>query len=86
MGKKTAERAPLGASQPEIKTKYIRLIPLGRGTGHFDAFQPEVIEVVGDEVVSRKILDKPNLYEFAYAIAADHLDPRNEVKYERAPI
>ena len=66
--------------------RFIRIVSLGRGEGHYEAFQPELIEVSGDRVISRKMLSKPNVYEHAFAHGADLLDPRNEVKYERAPV
>ena len=84
--------APIPAQQseqmdPMIRVeRFIRLIPLGRRDGHYDGFQPELIEVINDRVTSRRLISKPNLYEYAFAIAADVLDPRNEVKYERAPV
>ena len=88
MAKKSQERviAPIQEENIPVKEKFIRIIPLGRGNGHYDMFQAECIEVVGDKVIGRELIGKPNLYEYAYSGASDLLDPRNEVRFERAPV
>lgn len=41
-------------------------------------YQPEVIWVDEDRVVKRQLAGKPNLFEYAFSMAGDLIDPRNE--------
>lgn len=52
---------------------------------HWESFQPEVVYVQGDKVVDRKMVSKPDMFEMAFAIAADMVDPRNDEKPTPAP-
>ena len=44
----------------------------------FQGYQPELVWLDGDRVVRRKLVDKPNLFEFAFTQAGEYIDPRNE--------
>ncbi len=79
MGRKKGSGAVESASAYPIE-KFVRLrrTPASEG-GHFDAYQVEIVEIQGAAVVSRELYDKPNLFEFAWAQAADLVDPRNEL-------
>jgi len=59
--------------------RFIRIveIPMQKNDA-FKGYQPEIIWVDKDQVVRRKLVDKPNLFEFAFSNAADAIDPRNE--------
>lgn len=46
----------------------------------YKGYQPEVIEIEGDKVVSRSLIDKPNLFEYAQTHLIDLIDPRNHVE------
>lgn len=59
--------------------RFIRIVELERKQGDvFSGFQPEIIWVDGDRVVKRKVVDKPNLFEYAFTQAGELIDPRNE--------
>lgn len=81
MGKGQATReAPREVSTEPIES-FVRIKkhPLKPGD-HFEAFQPEIVYVQGDKVVDRKLVSKPDMFEMAFAIAADMVDPRNDEK------
>jgi hypothetical protein len=71
---------PIVASELKRRSveRYIRIIehPLKSGEA-FQGFQPEVIWVENDKIVRRKLVDKPNLFEFAFTQAGELIDPRN---------
>lgn len=59
--------------------RFIRIVELERKAGDtFAGYQPELIWVKDDEVVQRKLIDKPNLFEYAFTQAGEYIDPRNE--------
>lgn len=59
--------------------RFIRIVELPRAPGDaYTGYQPELIWVDGDKVVRRKMIDKPNLFEYAYTNAGEMIDPRNE--------
>lgn len=65
-----------GEKKPQRYIRIVELLPKP-GEAH-RGYQPEIIFVQDDKIVHRKLVDKPNLFEFAYAIAGDLIDPRNE--------
>lgn len=76
MAKKAQEPA---VTEPRKLERFIRIIehPLKKGES-FPGFQPEVIWVENDHIVKRKLVDKPNLFEYAFTQAGEMIDPRNE--------
>jgi hypothetical protein len=59
--------------------RFIRIVELPLHPGDtLRGYQPEIIWVEGDRVVRRKLVDKPNLFEYAYTNAGELIDPRNE--------
>lgn len=77
MAKKAQEA--VAVTEPRKLERYIRIIehPLKQGES-FPGFQPEVIWADGDRIVKRKLVDKPNLFEYAFTQAGEMIDPRNE--------
>jgi len=64
---------------------FIRIVKTKKNASdHFDAFQPEIITVRGNQIIKRQMIDKPNLFEYAYCIAAELIDPRNMERYDHA--
>lgn len=64
---------------PKKLERFIRIIELPRKpTDAFVGYQPEVVWVEGDRIIKRKLVDKPNLFEFAFTQAGELIDPRNE--------
>jgi hypothetical protein len=71
--------APVAQKAPKL-TRFVRIVELLPKTGEaFRGYQPELLWL--DEqgsVVKREMVDKPNLFEYAFAQAGDLIDPRNE--------
>jgi hypothetical protein len=82
VAKKNAQQA--AETEPSTKpklTRFIRIIehPLKPGDA-FQGYQPECIWLdENDKVVRRKVIDKPNLFEYAYLKAGEIVDPRVEL-------
>jgi hypothetical protein len=76
VAKKTQEAV---AAAPRKLERYIRIIEHPMKTGEsFQGFQPEVIWVENDRIVRRKLVGKPNLFEYAFTQSGEMIDPRNE--------
>jgi hypothetical protein len=70
-------------SKPKLEIplqRFIRIVELPRKPGDtLIGYQAEVIWIDdADRVVKRKLIDKPNLFEYAYTQAGEYIDPRNE--------
>lgn len=70
---------------PKVTEKYIRIRKVTRPGDNYDAYQPEVLEVQQGVIVNQYLIDKPNLFEFAFSTAADFIDPRNSGGEFEAP-
>lgn len=81
VAKKLSEKKkPAGAAQIE---RYVRILELPRQPGDaFTGYQPEIILVQNDRVISREQVSKPNLFEYAFTQAGELIDPRNVVPTE----
>lgn len=74
-----AKQEPAKQEPKKKLQRFIRIVQLPLAAGDtFTGYQPELIWVDGDKVVRRKLVDKPNLFEFAYSSAGELVDPRNE--------
>lgn len=59
--------------------RFIRIVELPRKPGDaFAGYQPEIIWVQDGQVIRRAMVDKPNLFEYAFTQAGELIDPRNE--------
>lgn len=75
-----AKPAPKRLDEPASLTncdKFVRIKNVTRKTDNFEAFQPEVLWLDGDTIVKRELISKPDMFEMAFAIAGDLVDPRN---------
>lgn len=65
--------------------RFIRILKHAKKPNdHFDGYQTEVLTIRGDKVIGRELVGKADLFEFAFAQAADLIDPRNMEKFESA--
>lgn len=80
---KPSNVVPLKAEKkPEM---FIRIVEHEMKPGDaYRGYQAEVVEVLGDKVISRRLVDKPNLFEYAQSHAIDLVDPRNYVNPVKA--
>lgn len=67
---------PLTPIKPKAEERYIRIKNVTRDEDQFPAYQTEVIEVVDDTIVSRRLIGVPDLFEYAYSQAGLLVDPR----------
>lgn len=64
-------------SEPEPKGEtFCRMVKVEVDNSHWPAYQGEVVHIVGDKVVKREFIDKPDMFENVYAKVADKIDPR----------
>lgn len=67
------------SAEPRQIERFVRIVELPMKPGDtLRGYQTEIIQVEGDKVIARKLVDKPNLFEYAYSHAGDLIDPRNE--------
>lgn len=76
--KKAPEPVTESVTAPLAVEKFYRIkeLPLPAGDT-FRGYQVEEITVCEDIVVDRKMVDRPNLFEYAQTHAVDLMDPRN---------
>lgn len=69
--------------EPQEREQFFRIVEhLQKDNEHYRGYQGEVIEIEGDRVISRRLIDRPNMFEFAQTHVVDLMDPRNHVKPE----
>lgn len=84
MAKKVVATKPIEPVESVESVKlqrFLRIVELPRKPGDtYVGYQPEIIWVdpQTDRVVKRKLVDKPNLFEYAFTQAGEFIDPRNE--------
>lgn len=82
--KSKAKKAALaqGPSVPQgPKEEFYRIVEHDLPAGDtYRGYQPERIVVQGGRVISRELVEKPNLFEYAQTQVIDLIDPRNHVK------
>jgi len=72
---------PKAASKPTKLERFIRIVEMPLKPGDmYQSYQPEIVIIDGDRVVQRRLVDKPNLFEYAFTQAGELIDPRNEVE------
>ena len=82
VAKKLSEKKKVAASTAPIE-RYVRILELPLQPGDaFVGYQPEIILVQSDRVISREQVSKPNLFEYAFTQAGELIDPRNVVPTE----
>lgn len=81
MGKRgRPRRLALPADDDSAVQRFVRIIELPpEGGDHFPGFQPEIVFIKDDKVIKRVLVDKPNLFEYAYTKAGEFIDPRVEM-------
>ena len=57
--------------------RFVRIVAIPNPSDTLVGYQVELAFVDGDKVVRRRLVDKPNLFEYAFATGADFIDPRN---------
>ena len=68
--------APISV-KPLSLQRFVRIIQIPpKAEFQFPGYQAEMILVDGEQVVERKLIDKPNLFEYAFYQAAELVDPR----------
>lgn len=58
--------------------KYVRLINVTQPQDMLPAWQPEIVIISGDRVISREKQGPRDVWAMAFARAQDLIDPRNE--------
>ncbi len=78
MGKRgRPRRGALPADDDSATQRFIRIVQIPSTDGdHFPGYQPEIVFIKDDKVVRRILIDKPNLFEYAYTKAGEFIDPR----------
>lgn len=78
MAKKKAE-TPVESAPKRPLERFVRIVqhPL-RADQTFYEFQTELLEIYEGGVIKRRMVGKPDLFEYAMAYASDWLDPRND--------
>lgn len=78
-----AEKEPVLPKDGPKPIRYVRLVELPLAPGDaYQGYQPEIIHVLGDTIVERTMISKPNLFEFAWSQAGEYIDPRNVLPTE----
>lgn len=57
--------------------KFVRIKNVTQPGENFEAFQPELVWLSGDVIIRREMIGKRDMFEMAFATAADQVDPRN---------
>lgn len=86
-GKKTtnvhhhAPKAPATEAPKVNHERFFRIVehPLKPGDT-FRGYQPELIEVADGMVIERKLINKPDMFEYAQSHMIDLMDPRNHAE------
>lgn len=58
--------------------KYIRLVDVTEPMDMLPAWQPEIIEIQNNKVLSKKKVGTRDVWVMAFAMAQELIDPRNE--------
>lgn len=58
--------------------KYIRLVDVTEPMDMLPAWQPEIVEIQNNKVISKKKVGTRDVWVMAFAMAQDLIDPRNK--------
>lgn len=77
--KKSSAKAKVTQLPVEKRETFIRMKELPMKPGDvYQGYQVEQIIVLGDQIIERKLVGKPNVFEMAFSSAGELIDPRNE--------
>lgn len=66
------------SNHTEPTEKFIRLVEVTKDNDMLPAWQPEILEIQGNKVVSRKLVGTRDVWVMAFALAQELIDPRNK--------